>query len=181
MATISTIPWKKYGIIAELAENMKTKGMGKTALQKLVYFLQELYNIDCGYGFSFYTYGPYCAELSNDLSYIESVGGVEIKTIFYSPGFGYEIKPGKKNEYLRRKASGFLSKSENQISELLNEFGNLTAKNLELRASLLYIYKESKITDETKIIKTIKSIKPYFDEKEIKNAFVDMKNKQFLG
>ena len=51
------IPWEQYGLIVDLTQRLKDKRpqLGKTALQKLVYLLQHVYNVECGYDFSLYT------------------------------------------------------------------------------------------------------------------------------
>ena len=62
--------WNKYAIIVFLVKEYAKQGrIGRTALQKLIYLLQELFNINCGYDFKFYTYGPFSSEiLSNPTS-----------------------------------------------------------------------------------------------------------------
>jgi len=51
-----TEKWDQYGLMAELA--LKLKGVspqfGKTVLQKLVYILQEIYRVPCGYDYILY-------------------------------------------------------------------------------------------------------------------------------
>lgn len=55
--------WARYALIAELAERLRERPFGRTALQKLTYLLQELHGVDTGYEFPLHTYGPYSSGL----------------------------------------------------------------------------------------------------------------------
>lgn len=98
------LPWEKYGIIAEFAYRLYNLELrfGKTALQKFIYLLQELYNVKIGYDFSLYTYGPFSSELLSDLDFVESLNGVDVG--FIPEIQEYEIFPGKANESIRTKS-----------------------------------------------------------------------------
>ena len=103
------IPWPRYGLIAELAHRLDglSPQFGKTVLQKMVFLLQELHDIDCGYDFTLYTYGPFASLLLQDLDLAESLKGVDVHPAEGVAG-GYTIKPGEANSWLRAKAGGFL-------------------------------------------------------------------------
>src|SRR2546429_4005979 len=86
------LPMERYGLIADLAYRMSQKGFafGKTALQKLVYFLQELYGIDVGYRFRPYNYGPFDSTLLAELDAVTGLDGVIIESL----PMGTRILPG---------------------------------------------------------------------------------------
>ena len=42
-------------------------GMGKTAVMKAMFMLQQVKGISLGCDFSIYTYGPYAAEIMEDI------------------------------------------------------------------------------------------------------------------
>ncbi len=167
MKTKSWFTWENYGLIAELAYRLKDRRFqfSKTALQKLIFLLQELFGIKCGYRFDFYIYGPYCSDIEIDLSLVESWGGVKI----YPNDYGYDIKVGEKNESIREKAKDFLNRPDvnNAIEQLVTEFGNLNAKELELISTIVYVVHEEKDITKNKLIEIVRSLKPRFSENEI--------------
>ena len=86
------VPWEKYGTISYLAKAMECYNVqfGKTSLQKIIYILQEIYDVKIGYSYTLYNYGPYSADLANDLEYIAALKGVKISWV--NSG-GYRIRP----------------------------------------------------------------------------------------
>ncbi len=178
------LPWEKYGIIAELAYRLNHLGLrfGKTALQKLVYLLQELYNIKVGYDYSLYTYGPFSSELLSDLDFVESLNGVDVG--FIPEIQGYEIFPGKANESVRMKAKDFLDTVSENIEKIINEFGDFTAKELELRSTIIFVNRDliskgkSNVLGE--LINLVQAIKPHFSKDEIDQALSELEKKGYI-
>ncbi|RKX42659.1 MAG: restriction endonuclease, partial [Thermotogae bacterium] len=135
------IPWNRYALIVELADRFKERipKFGKTLLQKMVYLLQEVYGVNCGYRFELYTYGPFSSELLQDLDLVESLGGVTVVPVISGVG-GYMILPGEYSELLKKKAESFLSdeKTLSALDNVVKNFGNYLAKDLELRSTIIY-------------------------------------------
>jgi len=181
------IPWRRYALIAELAKRLEDKSpqFGKTALQKMVYILQDVYGIDCGYDFELYTYGPFTSQLLQDLDLVEHMGGVSIRPVLSSTG-GYEIQPGKQADLLREKGADFLNdrRVSKAISSLADEFGDLWAKDLELRSTIVYVERDhrrqGKRLSSDEIIHVVKQVKPKFTEMEIREAVEEMKFKKYI-
>ncbi|HAJ27844.1 MAG TPA: hypothetical protein DCG53_11490 [Syntrophus sp. (in: bacteria)] len=90
---MQTTPWQNYALITYLAGRAPEMNLGKTKLQKLIYFLKTVKNIPLDYSYRFYTYGPYCDELAGDLSYLSAVDALEIS--FDAGRFGYAVRKGK--------------------------------------------------------------------------------------
>jgi hypothetical protein len=183
MAASIDIPWHRYGLIAELAARLEGKSprFSKTVLEKMVYLLQELHGVPVGYDFSFYTYGPFSSGLLSDLDYVESFGGVSVA---YS-GFGvYVIAPGPKNESLKRKANEFLSKADRVLTSVVEEFGQLSAKDLDLRATIIFVDRDVRKMDRvfTKdgIVQLIREIKPHFSEQAVRDALAELAGRGYL-
>jgi len=174
------ISWNNYGLITELAYRLKDKRsqFSKTALQKLIFLLQELFGIKCDYRFDFYIYGPYCPDIEIDLSLVESWGGIKILPVDY----GYNITIGENNEAIRAKARDFLSRTEvrDAIENLVTEFGNLKARELELLATIVYITREKKSISKDDILKIVKSLKPKFTSEEIMQSINKLQEKHYI-
>ena len=168
-----TEKWDQYGLMAELA--LKLKGVspqfGKTVLQKLVYILQEVYRVPCGYDYVLYNYGPYSEELADDLNFFASMGGVRIN---WSRGLGYEIKEAGKTSHFRERGEGFLTKYAPQINGMIKRFGGMNARELELRSTIIYVSREEPLEEED-LLNRVKEIKPHFSVAEIDSAYKELK------
>ena len=179
------IPWDKYGLIAELATRLNTVApqFGKTSLQKLIYLLHEGYGVDCGYQFELYTYGPFSSDIMIDLDQVEGLKGVSVNPVITGTG-GYRIAQGENCENIRKKAIDFLEQNNAIIDKLIMNFGELTAKQLELRSTILFAYKESRTHEEVildeKLSKIVGEIKPKFSNDEILDAIQELRNISLL-
>ena len=182
------IPWNRYALIVELADRLKHRcpQFGKTALQKMVYLLQEVYGVNCGYRFDLYTYGPFSSELLQDLDLVEGMEGVNVVPVISGMG-GYQIIPGARSQILKKKAEEFLvsEKVSNALDKLVDEFGGYWAKDLELRSTILYVAKDLRRSrgsvSQTKLARTVKEIKPKLSEAEIQQAINEMLEKGYIS
>lgn len=178
------LPWEKYGIIAELAYRLHSLELrfGKTALQKLVYLLQELCNVKVGYDFSLYTYGPFSSELLSDLDFVESLNGVDVA--FIPEIQGYEIFPGEANDSIRTKAKDFIDAADESITKIINDFGDFNAKELELRSTIIFVNRDLKRKGKSnfldELINLVQAIKPHFSISEIKKALSELEEKGYI-
>src|SRR4030043_2299493 len=114
--------------------NSVSPPLSKTALVKLLYFLQECYDVDLGYEFTFYTHGPYTHEILQELDYLSKERLVKIDRrpdLFQGyPGFAIFGTPVEQElgEEIKKK-----------IGTLRDRFGLRNARELELRATLHFI------------------------------------------
>ena len=184
MITVSK--WVKYAIIADLAKKLQEKGLhlGRTALQKFIYLLQELYNVDCGYEFKFYTYGPFSSEISGNLEIMTLYDVIKVQPPDCSYGrSAYKIEPSAECEALLETASDFLAENREKIETLLSVFGNKTAENLELYATVAWVDR-SLYSNENKgwedIASLVHELKPKFEMDKIKEGIQFMNNYGFL-
>jgi len=168
--------WKKVGLISYLTKRLelvKTQ-FGKTAVMKYLYILQEVYKVQLGYEFSLYTYGPYCSDVLSDLDYTEAIDGVKIYSVGLGTG-GYCIKPSFKTDEYIEKSRNFLSENEEHINKVIELFGDMSARDLELRTTIIYLYKnylQNKwVIDSNEIASDVKELKPYFRKEEILEAY----------
>lgn len=184
MSTTFQTQLNQYGLIAELAQSaidVHGTPFGKTALQKLVYFLQEVEGVDCGYDFTLYTYGPFSSGLLGDLDVAGAMSGVKLTS---DGGYGYHIHPGEKVNNFRRAASPFLDEHKSAIKRVVSEFGAMSAKQLELRATVVYFDRQAfrcqQSLSASEITGKVKSVKPHFEEAVIANAVQQLDKKGYL-
>ncbi len=181
------IPWNRYALIAELAKRLDSVNsqFGKTALQKHIYLLQEIYGIDCGYDFQLYSYGPFDSQLLGDLDLVEHWECVSVSRVNETLG-GYRIRPADKVESIREKAADFLndSKTKKALDDLVSNYGAMTAKNLELRATTVYVERNLRNKRESpsrkRVCQLVGQIKPKFTEAEIEEAVTELNKRKHI-
>jgi hypothetical protein len=179
MKTDFEIPYDRYALIAELSR--RSDSLGRTALQKKVYLLQELFDVNLGYDFTLYTYGPFTSEIISDLDAAEAMGAVRVSSVVTGFG-GYEIKPGPDCQRILSKASLFLSKNQDKLDQLFSDFGRYTAKELELRATIIYVDRDLTKLDRPvdELVETVHEIKPGFTLEQIESAIAELSAKNYV-
>jgi len=140
----SKIPWSRYALLAELMHRCPYHG--STALQRMVFLLQELYGVALGYRFSLYAHGPVSADLLMDLALVESIGP----------------------DALRGKVDAAIYEP---LEKLIADFGFYSTKDLELRATIFCAVKD---TSKSTIFSTVRALKPLFTDIEIQQAIDEM-------
>lgn len=174
-------PWKRYALIPELAKRLEgiSPQFGKTALQKLVYFLEAIYGVDCGYDFSLYSHGPFDSSLLGDLDLVAHWGCVSVTNATGTLG-GYRIEPTDQVDLLREKAVDFLDgeRTREALDDLVSTYGGMTARDLELRATTVYVAKglrdEGEVPEKETVCHHVGQIKPRFSAEEIERAVTEL-------
>lgn len=180
-------PWHRYALIAELARRLESTSpqFGKTVLQKLVYLLQSVYGVNCGYQFGIHTYGVFTAQLLQDLDYTCFLESVEMSPATSSLG-GYCIKPGKNFEAIIEKGSEFLNQEEvdHALDDLVRDYGKASAVKLELLSTIVYVDRDMKIAKEPltreKLISMVQDMKPKFAKGEISGEIDQLAEKSHI-
>lgn len=175
----SEVSWERYGLIAEMAKRFQASQhrLGKTVLQKMKFLLQRSFGVDCDYGYTLYTYGPYSADLARDLDIVAGLGGTRVDYDFSFAG--YEIHPGPANADLRKRAESFLKEISPKLDRLVDDFGGFTAKDLELRSTAVYLAKPG--LDRARLIRQVHEVKPHFTPAQIEAAVTALEGKGYIG
>ncbi|MCK4593523.1 hypothetical protein KAU45_03410 [bacterium] len=144
--------------------------LSKTALVKLLYFLQECYDVGLGYEFTFYTHGLYTHEILKELDCLYEDGLVRIERrpdLFQGyPGFAIFGTPVEQElgEGINKK-----------ISTLRDRFGLRNARELELRATLHFIRHFGGL-EGGELFSTVHEMKPKYNMEEIEQAGRELKD-----
>jgi hypothetical protein len=77
--------------------------------------------------------------------------------------------PAPKTDHFRQKVRAFLDKYKNSIDEVINKFGRMSARELELCSTIIYVFNQS-LTGKDDLIFRVKEIKPHFSINEINDA-----------
>ena len=150
--------------------------IGKTAMMKCIYFLQEIERVPLNYNFEIYTYGPYSSDVMEEIDFARQIGFLDIKWTVYPNGIhGYSISA------LRTGTTPYGP----QIDAIVDVFGSKTAKELELLSTVLFVqraYRKNKWQiDKTSICASVGEIKPRFSMKEIESGYEFMKEHNYIS
>jgi hypothetical protein len=178
-------PWHRYALIGTLAQELEGRPVGvfgKTHVQKLVYFLQELFGGDPEYEFALYTYGPFSANLMGDLDVADGLGVISLE---YLPQAGaYNIVPGPQLEKAQTRAADYLARNRDAIHRAVGQFGDLRARELELRATIVYADRESAregaALQRDQLVERVHAIKPHFSPQTVAQAVDEMSQQGFV-
>jgi uncharacterized protein YwgA len=187
MTKKNEMSWDQLGLITKIVQRIvgKNSYFGKTALQKIVYLLQELFDVNSGYDFNLHNFGPFSRELANDLDLVESLNGVKLEYYRASPFPGYMILPGEEANAIEEKAKSFLNIIDKNIEKVIQEFGGYNAKELELRATIVFFDRDLRYSKRTvsknDFVNLIKQVKPRFDLKAIDRVVTEMESRAYIG
>ena len=169
---------RKNVLIKMLQEN---PGMGKTAVMKTIFMLQQVKHVDLGCEFSIYTYGPYNADVMEDIDELVSDGFLSSSAYFYKDYIGYTLSATDSGT----KAVQSLSDEDTvAFKEILDFIRGKNAKELELYSTIIYVedwyFKNEKASNADATIKKVHELKPHFSEDAIKKAYACLSEASFL-
>lgn len=178
MAKLNEVPVDRYALIAEIVRrfNSTQDRLGKTALQKVIFLLQRVFGVEVDYSYTLYTYGPFCSDVARDLDVVNAIDGVKILPV--GSGGGFEIVPGPMNAEVCGMSASFLRETSSALDKVIENFGGLTAKELELRSTLVYLSKPD--LSRRELIHQVNEIKPHFSPETIKNALLQLEERNFI-
>jgi len=148
-------------------------GLGKTAVMKIVYLLQQVKQMELGYDFDIYTYGPYAPEVTDHLDTLISNGFISSMIYNYNNYVGYQLNISESGRSEMKEIS---NNEKSNIQDILNFTDGKSAKTLELYSTIIFIkhlYLKNKILcdQENDVISKVHEIKPHFGEETISEAY----------
>lgn len=167
--------WQKLGVIIRLVQQSPQGTLGRTAIVKLLYLLQEVRGLPLGYDFRLYTYGPFDSDILNDLETAQSFQALHVKTVCYPSGYGYEVKAGAKAETVKECVKEWLAQHESELAWAASGFSARSASELELIATIVYVAREfqqqAKSWDVADVIRRVREVKPRFSEQDVRERY----------
>lgn len=143
MSLLFTGSWDHAVLAAavQAAADAKVDGyLGRTAIQKIVYFLQVA-GVPMGYGFDIYHYGPYCDRLSRDVEWLLADGVIKDSSANQEKYSNY-VPDGAINELLQRHPQ--VDQFGATIASVTKSLLPLDPARLELLATLDFLYRQLK-------------------------------------
>lgn len=130
-------------VVSQAADIAQQEGgyLGRTAIQKIAYFLQVL-GVPMGYRFEVCHYGPFCASILGDLEWL--LADSAIRDSSTDPGKYSKYVPGPVCNELIEKHATKLKKYEATLTSTVQALLPLKPDHLELIATLDYAFRETK-------------------------------------
>lgn len=168
----------------EAIEKKKGKPLGRTAMQKIPYFLQVL-GVPMKYRFEIYTYGPFCSEILRDIEWMEADGVIIDASSDKEKRSDY--RPGQSIDELISMHSDYIEKYKDVIENVASGLANVEPNQLELLATLVYLYRWFEATDQpapfrSSVICRLNEIKPgKFSTQNVDHAYDWLKSVKLVG
>ena len=167
---------RRVAFIERIVHN--SEDIGKTKIQKILYFLQESMGVPLKYRFRIHYFGPYSDEIDNALSLAKSLGRIDIQPD--SGGFGYHVTPVVTDadeswqEYDVSEDPEIEISVEN-IDSTINILGQIDTPQIELYATIHFIGGPKSKLSKKQTVETVKRKKPKFSERRIEDAYDALK------
>ncbi len=163
-------------VVKEAARVSENQGgyLGRTAIQKIVYFLQVL-NVPMRYRFDLFHYGPFCNTILGDLEWLMADEVITDRSP--DPQKYSKYAPGPACDELIAKHAVKLKEYDETVKSTVEALLPLKPDHLELVATLDYAFREMKATlgkkpPKMKVITRFREFKgEKFKEKEIEETF----------
>lgn len=174
---------KRLGIISEIVKQKPS--LGKTAMMKFIYILQQVYKVPIGYDYEIYTYGPYSSGVMEDVQLAADFDAICMNAVCFPSGhLGYELKPSENTEKTLEREREFIDIYKSSIENTIKFFGNKNARELELSSTIIYIYANythnqwNNSVEE--VSKNVQKIKPHFTLDTIEREYHELEDQGIL-
>lgn len=158
---------ERSALILALSDQLRKDGSwcGETHVQKSLYILQELLNIQTGLEFILYKHGPFSFDLQDELS--ELRGNEFLAAVPMQYPFGASLKVTDPGAKLIEMNSELISQFKSQIEFVSKEVGRGRVADLEKIATALYVTTElSRMAPIEQRAERIRHYKPHIKKED---------------
>jgi uncharacterized protein YwgA len=138
---------QRAAVVFSLIDALSAAGSwcGETHIQKATYFLEELCDVQLGYNFILYKYGPYSFDFHEDL---QAWRGDNLLRVEVRNEYGPSILPNAPGERVKELYPKTLRTYEAQIEAVAKRLGSLGVSHLERLATALYVTRQVGISSK---------------------------------
>jgi len=155
--------------------------LGKTAIMKILYILQQVKKMELNYDFSIYTYGPYSAGVIEDIDDLIKATLIDVHAYEYNNYVGYNLNLTERGE---SKISGLPIGDKKIIKEVVSFVNKKPAKTMELLSTIIFIEnqyaKNNWKHDQKDIVEKVREIKPHFKKQTISRTYKILLEKKYI-
>lgn len=155
------------------------KELGRTAIMKCLYVLQEVEGLPLGYRFGLYTYGPYDAQVLNDLAYAEALGRVTSRLTTFPNGHqGYLYRAAGNRD------TALDDETRAAVERVAARFAHRTAGELETVSTILFVdrhhLRAGRKVELDKLVAEVRAIKPHLTDEQIRSEIENLRQLGYL-
>ena len=173
----------RLATISSIVNEAAPHPLGRTAVMKLVYFLQTLKGLPLGYNFRIYTYGPYDSQVLEDLKVAEIKSAVKSSVVEYGKGTGYAITPGSEADSITSRSSS-LNSYHKDIASIIADFGRRSALDLEMASTIVFVDRteasSGRHVNICEVAQKVREMKPRLDLSRIVKEAQSLKKKGYV-
>ena len=140
---------------------------GETHLQKATYLLQEMSQVQTGFGFILWKHGPYSFGLHDELLVMQSAGWIELKIA--DPRYGPRFELTKTGEEFAKKHRSNNSHCDKSVDYMAKQLGDKGVVDLERLATAYYVKSNIKPRTED-LAASICELKPHIPPEKAAEA-----------
>ena len=130
-----------HAVVAAIIDAAKRSApgcyLGRTAIQKLAYFLRVL-GVPMQYTFRIHHFGPYCDDISSTLEWLQADSVIVDQS---SKSRYSDFSPGENWSIVRAQHESALEKFQSTIDAVVNALGRMEPSALELISTLDFSYR----------------------------------------
>jgi len=171
----------RYQIVVTLANKLPSvvDRLGKTATQKSIFLLQELYGLEPLYDFEFYNFGVFSRDIAFDLDSAQNMELIEIRP--FSTGYGVEIAAKINSDSPIVSGVEPAENLEAAINNFSDDYPNATLSRLELDSTVVYIDRDvihrGELIDVENLVSRTIALKPKFQPEEVEESINRLRGK----
>jgi uncharacterized protein YwgA len=155
----------RASIILSLISSLRDRSSwcGETNIQKATFFLQELAGVPLDFDFVLYKYGPYCFDLTDELTAMRanSILTLQIRDPRYGPCY----VPGELSGTLLEHYPKTTSRFRREIDFVAERLGTKGVTELERLATALYVERKLSVDAQKRADKIIE-LKPHISRSD---------------
>lgn len=148
----------------------------RTQIHKISFFVQYETGGDVPFDFVLHRYGPYSFDLDEAIQDMVSSGSIAVE---YDPaGYGaeYSLPEGNRDQEEEELPEAM----DHALGRWVNDLGQLGVKELELKATALYVAQEKESEHRDQQVAMVRQIKPHFSEQQVAHTFAWLERKDML-
>lgn len=179
---IASLSRRRETVLARLVRNAPQGKLGRTALMKLAYFLQEIEGVSLGYDFRLHAYGPVAHEVLSDLATATALGILDESVALTERSYEYEIVAGGRGG--ARTAGSDDPDLCRSVDRILAAFGTLDSADLELLSLIVFADREFTNSESrwtsARLLDRVQGFRPNLTKAEISARLDFLMNRGWL-
>jgi uncharacterized protein YwgA len=164
-------------LVVKRWSDRKPDGLGRTMLQKLVYFIQAK-GVPVPFEYRLHYYGPFSQSLSESIEWLKVAGAIVDRATDESRS---DFGPGANIEKVLEPHLGELHVHEAKVDQVIEAFANLGGERMELLSTTHFVQNAAMVENtKSRTIREVRRVKgDKFSEEEIEEAIKYLKEHGF--